>query len=110
VPRARTDSPWFEGSEVDRVIAALMEDGDRLDPLCDPEHALEWVRRGDLGDEEREVVRVRALEVLRYVEQQNHLEEIGAVVTSPRSAREGMRARREADAEGWRVVLAALGA
>lgn len=95
----------------DELLAELDagRDRDPFRPLHDPPAALELVRAGGLDDDQRERLRVRALEAIRHAEWTDHLEEIGALVTSPPAAAAGMRARREANAAAWRRVLDALG-
>lgn len=76
-------------------------------PASEPDQLVRLLELGELSAEEVVMVERRAREALWYVEWADLLEAAGHVVTSPRSAREGMRARREADAPAWRQVLEA---
>ncbi len=110
VPRASGESPWWADDEISVVINGILEAEDPIDAaLRDPGAAVELVGRGGLTDSERERLRARAQEALRYIEWMDHCVSIGAVRTSPRAAAEEGRAGRKADRVAWRAVLQGLG-
>ena len=111
MPRVRGESPWWEDSELDVTIDRIMSaaGGDPVkDALRDPGEALELLRRGGITDSEREQLRAQAEGALRHVAREEHLEALGAVVTSPPTARTAMRAKRAADRAAWAAVLEAI--
>lgn len=78
-------------------------------PEDEPAQALRLLDLGELVGGELQAVRERALGALRYIARTDHLEAIGAIVTTPRSAASRGRVQRAADAERWRAVLDAVG-
>ncbi len=81
---------------------------DEAQPDGDCAEAVRLHELGELDATEVARVRERAEDALRNIEWERHLERVGAVTTSPASARESMRERRDRDAAAWREVLGAL--
>lgn len=79
-------------------------------PDGDAAQALRLLELGEVADEERAGLRVRAREAVEAADWADHLDATGSIVTSPASARETMRERRERDRLAWGQVLEALAA
>lgn len=107
-PRVRDDAGHGGHHEVHALIDEILEASDP--DLSDPEDVLELVLSGGLTDGERATLAVRARDAIEAADWADHLDEVGAVVTSPASAREEMRARRGADRLAWQRVIEALAA
>jgi hypothetical protein len=107
VPRDRPGGP----GPTDPLDELLEELEAGLDPVTaaqhDPVAALGAVQSGGLTEGELEAIRVRAVEAIRAADWGDHIEEVGAVTTTP-PARESMALRRAADREAWCQVLEAI--